>query len=278
MIAVKAAANAATVVKAASKKYATIIRVSFANAIAYRANTFSRFAFYTLFIYVFMSLWQAIYKEGSVNGYSYVQMVWYLIMTELIVFSSGGMNILNSINEDVKSGAIAYQLGRPVHYILLQFTGILGQVFVNLVSFGALAAILGHVFVGPLPTLRLAGIFAMLLSVALGLTLGMFFMALIGLSAFVFEDNFALFLIYQKICFMLGVFLPVEFLPPWLQPVAKSLPFSYMTWAPAKIFVNYSPELCFELIPRQAAWAAAIVAATLLYYKLVVRRLQINGG
>jgi ABC-2 type transport system permease protein len=261
-----------------AKKYFTIVRISLANAIAYRANTFSRFAFYTLFIYVFMNLWQAIYKEGSVHGYSYVQMVWYLIMTELIVFSSQGSSILNSINEDVKSGAIAYQLGRPVHYIFLQCASTLGQVLLNLASFGILAVVLGFVFVGPLTTFRLTGLLPLLFSVALGLVIGSFFMTLIGLSAFIFEDNFALYLIYQKICFMLGVFLPVEFLPDWLQPVAKNLPFSYIAWAPAKIFVNYSPELGLELISRQAMWAAVIVALTLLCYELSARRLQVNGG
>jgi len=74
------------------------------------------------------------------------------------------------------------------------------------------------------------------------------------------------------------VFLPVEFLPSWLQPVAKNLPFSYITWAPAKIFVDYSPELFWELIPRQAMWVAVIVTLTLLCYKFAVKRLNVNGG
>ncbi len=82
-------------------------------------------------------------------------------------------------------------------------------------------------------------------------------MMLIGLSSFVMEDNSALFLVYQKLNFMLGLFLPVEFLPAWLQTVAKSLPFSYMFWAPAKLFVNYSSDLFWQLVPRQAAWCAA---------------------
>lgn len=261
-----------------AKKYFAIIKISVANSVAYRANTFSRFAFYTLFIYVFMNLWQAIYKEGSVHGYSYVQMVWYLIMTELIVFSSPGSQILNRINEDVKSGAIAYALGRPVHYIFLQYASALGELFVNLMSFGVLAVVLGFVFVGPLPAFQIASLPPLLLSVALGLIIGSFFMTLIGLSAFIFEDNFALFLVYQKICFMLGVFLPVEFLPEWLRPVAKSLPFSYIAWAPAKIFVSYSPGLCLELLLRQGMWAVIVVSATLSGYRLCVRRLQVNGG
>ncbi|MCL1963644.1 MAG: ABC transporter permease [Firmicutes bacterium] len=259
------------------RKYWVIARVSFSNAIAYRAALVSRFCFYTLFLYVFTRLWRAIYQEGSVHGYEYSQMVWYLIMTEFVMFACG-TGIFASMNDEVKSGSIVYQLGRPAHYVLYQFANAMGQVMLNLVSFGVLAGILGHVFVGPLPTFQWAGVPALLLSLALSLLLDYFFLMLIGLAAFVLEDNFALFLIYQKLNFMLGLFLPVEFLPNWLQMVAKNLPFSYVFWAPAKIFVSYSPQVCLELIPRQAAWAAAAIALTFFCYHLSVRRLQVNGG
>ena len=259
------------------KKYMTIARVSLGNAIAYRAALLSRFCFYTLFIYVFMSLWRAIYKEGSVHGYSYTQIVWYLIMTEYIGFSCGN-DIYRRMNEDVKSGAIAYLIGRPTHYVLYQFANSLGQIFLNLIGFGCLAGALGLIFVGPLGTFTLAAAPPLLLSVTLSVILNYFFLMLIGLSAFIMEDNFAIFLIYQKICFMFGMFLPVEFLPAWLQPVAKSLPFSYVYWAPAKIFVDYSPALFLELVPRQAAWALAAAALTLVCYRIGVRQLQVNGG
>ena len=259
------------------RKYAVITRVSLSNAIAYRASTLSRFCFYTLFIYVFMSLWRAIYQEGSVHGYGYAQIVWYLIMTEFIAFA-GGTNIYSSMNDEVKSGSIAYQIGRPTHYVFYQFANSMGQVLLNIVSFGVLAAVLGFAFVGPLTTFRLAGLPPLVLSVSLGILLNFFLLMLIGLSSFVLEDNFALFLIYQKATFMLGMFLPVEFLPHWLQPVARNLPFSYIHWAPARIFVNYSPEIALELIPRQLLWMFCAVAATLICYRLCARRLQVNGG
>lgn len=259
------------------RKYVVITRVSLSNAVTYRASILSRFCFYTLFIYVFMSLWRAIYQEGSVHGYTYTQMVWYLIMTEFVGFACG-TSIFTTMNEEVKSGAIAYQLGRPTHYVLYQFANSMGQVLLNFVSFAVLAVILGYIFVGPLTTFRWAGLPPLLLSVAISIVLNYFVHMLIGLSAFVLEDNFALYLIYQKATFMLGMLLPVEFLPSWLQPIVKNLPFSYVHWAPAKIFVEYSPQLCLELIPRQTAWALGAVALTLLWYRLCIRRLQVNGG
>lgn len=259
------------------RKYVVIMRVSLSNAIAYRAAILSRFCFYTLFIYVFTGLWKAIYQQGSVHGYSYSQMVWYLIMTEFVGFACG-TDILNTMNEDVKSGSIAYLLGRPAHYVVYQLANSLGQIIMNFISFGVLAIILGLVFVGPLPAFRLAGLPPLLLSIMLSILLNYFFLMLIGLSSFIMEDNFALYLIYQKINFMLGMFLPVEFLPSWLQPVAKNLPFSYVYWAPAKIFVSYSPELSAELITRQSVWTIAAASLVLLCYRGGVRRLQVNGG
>ena len=259
------------------RKYLIITRVSFSNALTYRASLFMRFCFYTLFIYVFMGLWRAIYQEGSVNGYSYVQMVWYLIMTEFIGYGCG-TDIFRSMNDDVKSGSIAYQLGRPTHYVFYQFANSMGQVLLNFISFGFLAVTLGYVFVGPLITFRLAGLPFLLISIALSILLNYSFLMLIGLSSFFMEDNTALYFIYQKINFMLGMFLPVEFLPAWLQPIAKSLPFSYVYWAPAKIFVGCTPILARELITHQAAWTAAIVLLTLLCYRFSVSRLQVNGG
>ena len=259
------------------RKYFVITCVSLSNAVAYRASTLPRFFFYTLFIYVFMSLWRAIYREGSVHGYEYVQIVWYLIMTEFIGFACG-TNIFNTMNDEVKSGSIAYQLGRPTHYVFYQFANSMGQVLLNIVSFGALATALGLIFVGPLPMFQLVGLPPLILSMVLSIVLNYFLLMLIGLSSFVVEDNLAFYLIYQKCAFMLGMFLPVEFLPNWLQPVAKNLPFSYVYWAPAKIFVDYSPELFLELLPRQAVWALCALAATLVSYHFCIRRLQVNGG
>ena len=259
------------------RKYAIITRVSLSNAFAYRASTLSRFCFYTLFIYVFMSLWRAIYQEGSVHGYGYTQIVWYLIMTEFISFACG-TNIFDIMNDEVKSGSIAYQIGRPTHYVFYQFANSMGQVILNVVSFGILAVAIGFLFVGPLFTFQWAGLPLLVLSVALSILLNYFILMLIGLSAFVMEDNFALYLIYQKITFMLGMFLPVEFLPNWLQGIAKNLPFSYVYWAPAKILVDFSPELCLELMPRQAMWALGAIIATLVCYHFCIRRLQVNGG
>jgi len=259
------------------RKHFIIARVSLSNAINYRASVITGFIAYTLYIYIFMGLWRAIYQEGSVHGYTYTQIVWYLTMTELVGFFAGSTAIYRTMNDDVKSGSIAYLIGRPVHYVVYQLSNAAGTAVFNFATFGVLAAVLGLVFVGPLPGFSPVNAPAIFLSVALGFLLQFFFMMLIGLSAFFIEDNFAMYLIFSKLTFMLGTFLPVEFLPSWLSPIAKALPFSYISWAPAKLFVDFSPALFAELVPRQAMWTIIMAALTLLCYKAGERSLQING-
>ena len=259
------------------RKYLIIIKVSISNTFTYRANLLSRFCFYSLFVYIFMNLWHAIYEKSGVNGYTHTQIVWYLILTEFISFACR-TNIHNEISNDVKTGAIGYQIGRPVHYIFFHFASSIGQMVVNAAIFGGFAFILGIVSVGKLSTFTVLELPALLLSITLSTIINYFLLIIIGISAFIVEDNFAMYLIYQKLGFMLGMFMPVEFLPEWFQPIAKMLPFSYIYWAPAKIFVNYSTSIVREVIPRQFFWVLLSVILAVISFNKSLKYLQVNGG
>ena len=131
-------------------KYITVLRISLQNAFVYRSNVLGGFVFYIMFMFVFFNLWRAIYKSGEVAGYSLVQMVWYLCMTELIMFGCR-TGVFFQMNEDVKSGSIAYQLNRPYHYVLYQFFNALGGMIFNLLLYGLMAVVIGMIMVGPIP-------------------------------------------------------------------------------------------------------------------------------
>lgn len=259
------------------RKYAVIARIHVQNAFNYRARVVSGLMFYTLFIFVFFSLWGAIYKEGSVNGYTHGQVVWYLIITELVVFGCR-IPIVGEINENVKTGNMAYLLNRPVHYIAYQAAAAVGHVAVNLLFTGSLAIVLGLVFVGPVPNFQWAAFPLMLLSMLMGIALQFFSLMAVGLTAFRLEDNSAIYLIYQKLVFMLGMFLPVEFLPGWLQGIARVLPFSYVAWGPARLVVDFSWGLFLQVAPMQILWITIAAGISTVMYRGGMRNLQANGG
>lgn len=260
-----------------ARKYRAIFRVSLQNAFTYRGNVVGRMALYTLFIFVFFNLWRAITHGGEVAGYTLPQMVWYLCITELIVFGCRSP-FLSQMNDDIKSGAIAYQLGRPYHYVFYQFAQALGGNVFSLVSYGAVAIILGLVMVGPLPGFSLLQLPFALLSLLLGVVINFFFLMCIGMSAFKIEDNTALNLIYHKLVFMLGMFIPIEMLPGWAQNAARLLPFPYIAWAPAKLFVSFSWELFSQVVPLQFLWAVVSILLTLAIYHAGAKGIEAHGG
>jgi ABC-2 type transport system permease protein len=182
------------------------------------------------------------------------------------------------MNEDIKTGTLAYQLIRPCHYVGYQFAGALGTMLFNLVCFGILAAVLGMVMVGPLPEYALMKLPFGILSAGLGLTINFFLLMCLGLTAFRLEENGAFYLIYQKLVFMLGMFIPLEFLPDWLQRIARWLPFPYVAWAPARLLVAFSWDLFWQILPMQVIWAVIAIGLSLLLYRQGMRGVQSNGG
>lgn len=267
-----------TALRRCLRTYLTAMRVSLSGALQYRANVFSGLLFYSLFIYVFFCLWTAIYAGGSVEGFTFTQLIWYLCITELISYGARGSNICREITQEIKTGSIAYQLLRPYQYITYSFATSMGRTILNLIVFGILAIVLGFAYVGPIPGFALWTLPLSILSMLIGILLDFFSNMAIALTSFRIEDNYGVRLIYQKCVFMLGTFIPVDFLPDWMQGIVKNLPFSYVTWAPAKLTVAFSWESFFTLVPRQIAWLALAIGLSALLYQSGRKGIQSHGG
>lgn len=258
-------------------KYLTAAAISLKNAYAYRAGALFGLVMYTLFIFVLFSVWKAVYKGGEIEGFSLTQMVWYVCFTEFVVFGCR-TSVFTQLNEEVKNGDIAYQLNKPYSFIFYKFANALGETAVNAVVYLAAALALGFLFAGPMPQFEWWMLPPVALSLALGLILSFFTMTALGLTAFYIEENTAFYLIWQKLVFMLGMFLPLEFLPGWLQGIARWLPFPYIAWAPARLLVNFSWEHFWAAVPAQMLWVAVFIGISWLIYRTGVKRINAHGG
>lgn len=260
-----------------AKKYVSLIHINIKNALVYRANVTGRIIFYFVFIFIFFSLWRMIYSGGEIAGYSLRQMIWYVCITELVTFTSGN-SVFGRMNEEVKSGSIAYQLLRPWNYVLKQFSEALGEMTFCAVIFTAMAVALGLFFVGPIPGFSAAAVPLIILSMLLSIIMNFFLMMAIGLTAFYLEENTSFYLIYQKLLFIFGLFLPIEFLPLWAQNILRFLPFSLITWAPAKMIVDFSWHHAVQVLPMQALWAAGAILLAMFIFSRGVKKVNVHGG
>ena len=176
-----------------------------------------------------------------------------------------------------KDGSVAYLLNKPFNFILYHFAAGLGD---SVLAFGGNLIIGGAVvwlMVGSPP--GITGWLLASIAVVLAWLLDFCFSALIGLSAFVVEDSKAFRWIYQKFLLLLGgVLIPLDFFPAWLQTISLNLPFAWIIYGPARLFVDPSLARLGNVLMQQGIWLAVVGGTVWLLYRRAVTRLVINGG
>lgn len=268
-----------TRVRLISLKYGAITQTNLQNQLAYVWDALGRAVFIILIMFIFVQLWTAVYEsQGAevIAGLTLADTIWYFLIAEMIEL--GKFRHDQRISEEVKDGSIAYTLSRPYNYLAYHFFNGLGESVVKMVLIFFLGMPIVLLNAG-LPSLTLQSLPAILLVLFLALVLDFCMASSIGLLAFVTEDTFSFRLIYQKLMFILGgLLIPLDFLPAWLQRIARLLPFSQVTYAPAKLFVAFEWQLFLNTLALQTFWIAVMGSLLFLQYRWATRRLVVNGG
>jgi ABC-2 type transport system permease protein len=260
------------------KKYLAIFKINLLNSLAYPAEIVTRSSMILVFMVVFYQLWHVTYAASGLqvlNGLTLQNTMWYLLMAETIEL--GRPRMARVISQQVKDGSIAYLLNKPYDFLLYQLSIGLGESLPRMGMLFILGGALVWAMAGPPPGLQNWPFAAIALSGAW--LLHFCVNGLIGLAAFVTEEVTPFEWIYQKLVFILGgMLIPLDFYPAWLQSLAKFLPFAYMMYGPARLFVLPDMHLFMQIILGQIFWLALLGGLLVLAFSRGMRRLAINGG
>jgi ABC-2 type transport system permease protein len=260
-------------------KYSAVAKITLLGGLVYPGDLLIRCSGMALVLFVFAQLWITTYERGGMQrvvGFSLVDMVWYLVVTETVAFSAP--RVSSKIDEEVKSGELTYVLLRPYSYVGYHLSAYWGEALIRLPMNLALGGGVALATVGP-PTSSLVAVVAALIAVALSLTLNFMVECAIGLLAFWFEDTLPFFWVYQKLVFTLGgLFMPLALLPGPLAALASVLPFAAVAYAPGRIFVGAAPAEVAAQLSLQIGWTIALSVVLALVYRQAVRKVNIHGG
>lgn len=260
-------------------KYVAITETNLQNQLAYLWDFVWRSSFMVIIMFVFVRLWSATYEsQGAtqIAGLSLRDTIWYLVLAETVVL--GNIRFAEQVAEEVRDGSIAYTLGRPYNYLLYHFANGLGDALIRAAFTFLSGAALAWVMIGPSPG-SVSELPAVLLVLALSYVLDFCLHGIIALSAFVTEDITAFQLIYHRITFILGgLLIPVDFLPDWLQQIARLLPFRLIAYASGRLLVGFDLALFWEFLASQLFWIAVCSLLLALMFRWGMRRVSINGG
>lgn len=253
----------------------SVLHITLASRFAYVGELLVRSIFIVLIIFIFTQLWRA---TGQVErtGFSLIQLIWYLAFTEAIMTSVNAG--AGEVDREVRSGDLAYRLARPLAYPLYHLGAALGE---RLLRFGLnllVGVVVALLVVGPLAVGPLAIVLA--LSAALvGFIADWTWSMTISLLSFWFEDTFGLHLLYRRALMILGgMLIPLDAYPDWLASIARALPFQYLVYAPARLFVQPDVGYWLEVMAAIVILTIAGCVPLLLVYHLGLRQVSAQGG
>ena len=262
------------------RKYLYIYKSEVMSTIQYFFDILLNMGGYIVLIYIFFNLWNYVYDDPSqiINGYTKNQMIWYVIITEILWGAVGGRKLCRKISDEVKGGNIAYMMNKPYSYISYALSSHLGETTIKAIISIIIGITLGIVFIGNSPNNSILGIIIVLISGILAVIISSLFVIFIGLLSFIIEDANPFYWIYSKFILILGTIFPVEFFPGVIGTIIKFSPIYVTCYGPAKLFVDFSIEKAISIFIAQIIYL--IIACLLCYalYRKGVRKLNVNGG
>lgn len=244
----------------------------------YRANLVFRLAGDFLRTYIKVCIWTVLASETAGEDGNIRDMTAYsLIGTILMILTD--THIAQELAERFRSGEISVDLIRPVSLKWYQFFSQLGD---NLFCFLAegiwlilIYRLVWKVAFPPAGTLAVFGI-----STMLGIVLIFSIQYFLGLLVFWMKDGTytrmisdALFILFS------GLDIPLWFYPEWLRQVCVFLPFRYVVFEPAAVFLQkYSLRQELAVLAGQVFWIGAVTFAERRLWRTIRGSIEIQGG
>ena len=267
-----------------ARKYYKIFRASLVERMTYRSD----FLFGTILRFLPMIttilLWKAIYDgsgKADLEGFRYRDMIAYLLLTNISRMFSSMPNLAGGIARDIRDGTLKRYLIQPVDMIgyLLSYRAAHKAAYIvtSALPYALLFYVCRGFFDGWPDALTLAAYFVSLL---LAFLVGFYFEACVGMVGFWFLEVTSLLYIVMTLNFFIsGHMLPLDLLPePWVT-ILKLLPFQYMAYFPAVVFLGRvkGATLVWHLF-GELAWAVAFMVLARVLYRRGLRRYSAFGG
>ncbi len=272
------------------RKYTKIFQASLVERMAYRGDFLLGTILRFLPMITTILLWQAIYAgsgqsslSGSETGISfrYREMIAYLLLTNISRMFSSMPGLAGGIAKDIRDGTLKRYMIQPVDLIGYLFAYRMAHkvayIVTSFLPYVLLFWICRRYFDGFPDALTMV---AYVVSLILAFMVGFFFEAAVGMVGFWFLEVTSLLYIVMTLNFFIsGHMLPLDLLPqPW-SGILKALPFQYMAYFPAVVFLKKVQgwDLVFYLI-GELLWAVLFMLLARWLYKRGLKHYSAFGG
>jgi ABC-2 type transport system permease protein len=269
------------------RPYRAVVDARFRMLLQYRAAAIAGVWTQLFFGFVFIMTYEAFYKSSSVAlPMTLAQTATYVWLMQAL-FAMLPWNADPDVRVMVRTGAVAYELCRPVDLYNLWFARAVAQRTAPTIL-RALPMTVIVVFVLPLvgldewrlqaPTFEAGVGFVLTLAAALVLACAITTLVNVSLLWTISGDGIVM-IAATLIAFCSGMIVPLPLFPEWLQAILAWLPFAGLADLPFRVYNGSIPasELAFVLA-RQVGWTVVLVAFGRWLFARGIRRIVVQGG
>ena len=262
--------------------YLGIFKMQFKGELQYRAKALSGIATQFFWGLMYICLYTAFMKDGSVNGFTLTQMTSYVWLGQAF-FALRYIGIGKNVGSEITSGNVCYKYVRPINIYNLWYAEYAGEkLAATLLRFAPiiiLSALLPNGMNLSLPVSFIAFIL-FLVSLVIGL------MMCVAISMFSVNLIFKTMMtkgatqIVLTICSVLGgMYVPLPLMPKVLQNVLSYMPFRFISDLPFRIYVGNIPtKEALIFIGISIAWLVVLILLGRLLINRSAKKTIIQGG
>lgn len=259
-----------------TQKYSAIFRLSFIHSLRNYKALIGLSIFLITCLIIFAHLWKVAATNVGIVSFNADQLLWYIAFNEWVLVSIPDTQ--EEMEQDLRSGRLAYLLPRPISYLGATFAEAMGTLSVNLVVLGLVTFLFTWLQVGALP-FHPTGLF---IAITFGFFAGIVAIIsqmLIGLSAFWLDEVTPFYWIWEKLLFMLGgLMLPLAVYPQWLQTLAYITPFPAILGERSALALDFNLHNVGMVASSLILWGIFGLICMLFTYRKGLRILNVEGG
>jgi ABC-2 type transport system permease protein len=260
------------------RAFPTLLRVGFADAVAYRAEMIV-WVLATTMPLVMLALWTTVAREAPIGGYGEARFTAYFLVT-FIVRQLTGSWVFYDMNFAVRNGTLAMRLLRPVHPLLAYGAEALAAMPMRLMV-SLPVALVALFAVGSRGVTHDPLLWALwIVSIAGSWLITLFVNLIVGCASFFLESSLKLMDAWLVGFFVLsGYMIPVDLFPARMRAVIQWLPFRFQIGFPVEVLTGaHDRASAIALLGAQWVWVATGLAATALMWRGGLRRFAAYGG
>ena len=220
------------------KKYLQIAKIAVINQSIYPTSFFSMIMAGGASLLIAFFVWGTIFSvKETVGDFTFPTIITYFAIIFSIRIIVGSAAIARSMSRDMRQGTLAFLLIKPVNYNFYQFaktiTEKLLQIIAPILAFGILVYLFKDTFLPP-QNLSFA-----IVALVQSIVVAHIIYSIIGTSAFWTIQSWGIIAVAGRFMDALnGSIFPLDLLPEKIFTVITYLPFQYMGYLPAAIYIG----------------------------------------